>query len=271
MILQELPQILYDKLGCTCLAILLEALVDADDIHQLMREVVLASLARFERDGRPHGDWRHGQHSQNHPFRSRCCGVHAHDLNVVIRDLLKAVANIRCSELMPGLDVGKWPLELDLLLRSAAIRTCLVLAGLGEDLVDGVVCHLAELLQGLNLLKIHIFLIFLEHKAGAVSADRPQDLSYQFGKAHVNDRCYEIDVAEVAWALTRSAAAGAAAKARVDYAQSRVHQTHLYGKTVVVISICRNDLDHAHLPELLGRDKPEADFSYSLGNCHIST
>ena len=40
---------------------------------------------------------------------------------------------------MAFLNVGKRSFELDLLLRSAAVRAVLVLPGLGEDLVDHVI------------------------------------------------------------------------------------------------------------------------------------
>ena len=62
MILQELPQILNDQLGRASLAVLLEALVDPDDVHQLMREVILASLTGLQSDGGAHGNWRHRQY-----------------------------------------------------------------------------------------------------------------------------------------------------------------------------------------------------------------
>ncbi len=147
MILQELPQILNDELRCTCLPVLLETLVDANDIHQLMREIVLAPLTGLQRDGGSHGDRRHRQHSQNHPFRPGSGRIHAHDLDVVVRDLLEPVANIRGGELMAVLDIRERPLEFDLLLRRPAVGAGLVLARLGEDLIDGVVRHLTQPLQ----------------------------------------------------------------------------------------------------------------------------
>ena len=100
MVLQELPQILNDELGCACLPVLLEALVDADDVHQLMGEVVLAPLTGLQGNGGSHSNRRHRQHGQNHPFRPGSGRIHAHDLDIVVRDLLEPVANIRGGELM---------------------------------------------------------------------------------------------------------------------------------------------------------------------------
>ena len=94
MVLQELPQILYDQLGSSSLPILLEALVYSDDIHQFVSEVVLAPLARLQGDGGAHGHRWHREDGQDHPFRPRSRRIHAHDLDILVRDLLKPVANV---------------------------------------------------------------------------------------------------------------------------------------------------------------------------------
>jgi len=158
MILQQLPEILDDQLGSSCLAVLLEALVDSDDVHQLVGEVVLAPLAGLQGDGGAHGHWRHRQHRQYHPLRPGRGRVHAHHRYVLIRDLLEAVSYIRGGELMALLDIGERPLEFYLLLGCAAVRAGLVLAGLGKDLVHCVVGHLPQTLQLLDLLQVHLLL-----------------------------------------------------------------------------------------------------------------
>jgi hypothetical protein len=85
-------------------------------------------------------------------------------------------------------DVGQGPLELDLLLRCPAVGAVLVLPCLREDLVNGIIRHLPQPLQGLDLLQIHIFLIFFEHEAGAIPAYGAQHLPDQFGEAYMNYR-----------------------------------------------------------------------------------
>ena len=173
--------------------------------------------------------------------------------------------------LWPFFDVREGPLEFDLLLRCPAVGAGLVLARLGEDLIDCVVCHLTQPLQFLDLLQVHILLILFEHETGAVPADCSQDFSYQFGETHVNYGSDEVDMAEVAGTFTGPTAAGSTAQAGIDDTQPWIHQPHFNGKTIIVVCICCNDLDHAHLPKLLWRDETEADLTNSLGNRHIST
>ena len=268
MILQQLPEVLDDQLGGSCLAVLLETLVDPDDVHQLMGEVVLAPLAGLQGDGGSHGHWRHRQHRQYHPLRPCRGRIHAHHRYVLIRDLLEAVPDIRSGELMALLDVGEGPLEFYLLLGSAAVGAGLVLAGLGKDLVHSVIGHLPQTLQLLDLLQVHLLLPVFKHKPGAIPAYCPQYLADQLGKAHVDHGGDEIDMSEVARALAGPATAGAATQAGIDDTEPGVHEAHLYGKTVVVVCISGDDLDHAHLPKLLRRDEAEADLADSLGNCH---
>ena len=172
---------------------------------------------------------------------------------------------------MARFDIGKRSLEFDLLLRRPAVGAGLILARLGEDLIDGVVRHLTKPLQGLDLLKIHVLLIFFEHETGTIPADGPQDFSYQFSKTHMNHGSDEIYMAEVAGTFSGPTAAGSTAQAGVNNTQPWIHQPHFNGKPIIIVCVCCNDLDYAHLPKLLGRDEAETDLTNSLGNCHIST
>ena len=100
MILEEFPEVLDDELRCAGLAVLHEPLVDPNDVHQFVGEVVLGALAVVERDGGSCGHRRHREHSQDHPLGSRALGVDAEDADVLVRDVLEPIADIRGHQLV---------------------------------------------------------------------------------------------------------------------------------------------------------------------------
>jgi hypothetical protein len=78
-------------------------------------------------------------------------------------------------------------------------------------------------------------------------------------------------MAEVAGTFSGPAAAGSTAQAGINNTQPWIHQPHFNGKTIIIVCVCCNDLNYAHLPKFLRRDEAETDLTNSLGNCHIST
>jgi hypothetical protein len=89
VVLEEFPQVLDDQLGSTCILVLLEALVDADNIYQLMSKIVLGTLPVLEDDGGSHRDRGDGQHREYRPFRTCHVGIYPEMPEVFIRDLLE--------------------------------------------------------------------------------------------------------------------------------------------------------------------------------------
>jgi hypothetical protein len=71
VVLQEFPEILDDQLGGACILVLLEPLVDTDDVHELVGQVILGPLAVLQDDGWPHGDRRNGEYREDGPFRTQ--------------------------------------------------------------------------------------------------------------------------------------------------------------------------------------------------------
>ena len=80
-------------------ALLLEfaqARVGADDLGELVREVVLAAHgAAVDRDRGPHGHGRHGEHGEDHPGRVRLGRREAHRDEVIVRDLAEERVGVR--------------------------------------------------------------------------------------------------------------------------------------------------------------------------------
>jgi len=108
VVLQQLPEVLDDELGSAGLAVLHEPLVDADDVDQLVGEVVLGALTVVQRDGGTRRHRRHRQHGQNHPLGSGAFGVDAERLEVLAGDVLEPVADVRGHQLVHvlGSEVG---------------------------------------------------------------------------------------------------------------------------------------------------------------------
>ena len=64
-----------DELRRTGVTVLLKTPVDAQDIHQLVSEVVLGPLPRIQGDGGAHGDRRDRQHGEHGPLGAGVAGV----------------------------------------------------------------------------------------------------------------------------------------------------------------------------------------------------
>ncbi len=132
MVLEQFPEVLDDELGRTRLAVLHEPLVDADDVHEFVGQVVFGTLAVVERDGGTSGHGRHRENRQNHPLGPGALGVDAERLDVLVRDVLEPVADVAGHQLVHVL-LGQ--VEVQRLLDGLPV----VLAGPelpGHDLVD---------------------------------------------------------------------------------------------------------------------------------------
>ena len=75
MILQKLRQVLNNECGGACLHVLFKPLVNADDVHKLMGQVVFRTDSRLQRYGGTNINRRHRQNLQDHPFRPCHVGV----------------------------------------------------------------------------------------------------------------------------------------------------------------------------------------------------
>ena len=98
MVLQEFPEIFDDQLGRAGVLVLLEPLIDPDDVHEFVGQVVLRPLPILENDRGAHRDRRDGKHREDRPFRTCDVGVDTHQPQVVIRDLLEARPDIGWSK-----------------------------------------------------------------------------------------------------------------------------------------------------------------------------
>ena len=77
MILQKLPQVLDDQLGCAGVSVLPQALVDSQDVNQLVSQVVLGTVPAVEGYRGANGNRRHWQDLHDGPLRATRVLVHA--------------------------------------------------------------------------------------------------------------------------------------------------------------------------------------------------
>jgi hypothetical protein len=282
VVLQQLPQVLDDELRRARVAVLLEALVDAQHVDQLVGEVVLAALAALQGDAGPHRHRGNRQHGQHHPLRAgggavvqhraapfHRAGVDAQQLQLVVGDLLQPLADVHGGELVALLAEGRGLLEVDLLLGLVAGRAGPVGGLEGRrglvDQLDEVADVLAVLEAALVLREVLAHRVLRQQHVAAGPAGRAQDVADDLREADVDDRHGQVDVAEVARAVAHGAAAGLAAEARLDDAQAGVHQAHLDGEAVVVVGVGGDDLRRRHLADLAGAEEGEGDGPDLLG------
>lgn len=97
--LEQRLKLVDDVRGRTLLLELAQARVGADDLGELVRQVVLAAhRASVDRDGRAHGRWRDGEDREDHPRRVRLGRREAHGDEVVVRDLAEERVGVRRRE-----------------------------------------------------------------------------------------------------------------------------------------------------------------------------
>src|SRR5581483_2938253 len=266
VVLEQLPEVFDDELGRAGVAVLLEALVDAQHVHELVREVVLRALARLQRDAGAHRHGRDREDGEDHPLGARDDGVDAHEGQVGVGHLLQPLADVHGRELVAVLAEGRGLLEVHLLGRLAAVRASVLgLRGLLDDLLHEVLVT-AKLLGLLLLALKRLHLLGGEQHAAARLAGGAEDVLDDLREPDVDDGHREVDVAEVAGAVAHGAAARLAAQARLDDAQARVHEAHLDGVAVVVVGVGGDDLGRRHLADLLGREEGERDAPDLLGS-----
>jgi len=94
MVLEQFPEILDDELRCTRILVLLEPLVDTDDVHQFVSEIILGALSILKDNGRPHSDRGNRQHGKNRPLRTGNFRIDPEMLEVFIGYLLKPCPDI---------------------------------------------------------------------------------------------------------------------------------------------------------------------------------
>ena len=240
------------ELGGARVLVLLEPLVDADDVHELVGEVVLRTLAVLKDDGRAHRDRGYREDGEDGPLGAGDVRVDTERDQVLVRDLLHPGADVGRGELVLHLlafldhDFGERGrfLEVDLELLFAAVRADALLL----DIL------FREQVAGLVVLRTDYLLDFLraqEHAAAGTAGDT-QEFPNEPRVAYVDDGLGELDVAEVAGALARLLVAGLAPETRIDDPEVQVHEALGIGKAIVIIGVGPDDLPDTHLADLLG-------------------
>ncbi|VVB67941.1 Uncharacterised protein [Candidatus Norongarragalina meridionalis] len=59
VVLQQFPQVLDDQLRRSCVDVLFQALIDAEDVYELVRQIVFRAFSSLECNGRANGYRRH--------------------------------------------------------------------------------------------------------------------------------------------------------------------------------------------------------------------
>ncbi len=255
MVLQQFPQVLHDQLGRARVTVLAQAGVDPQDVHQLVREIVLGAVSRLQGDGRPDRHRRHRQRSKYHPLRAAGVGVDAQWRQVLVGNAFQALPHFLGGELVAILPEGGGLVQGDLLLGLSAVRAERVLGGipgglLGHQAVVDIVA--AQVVHGVHGLGLLGGLLLGHQQATAGAAGGLQELLDLLDQADMDDRHRQVDVAEVAGTLVDLVAAGLAAQARFDDPEVGVHQAHVDREPVIVVRVGRDDLGGRHAPDLIG-------------------
>ena len=272
VILQELPQILDDQLGCSLVTVLPQPLVDTDDIDQFVGEVVLGPVVGLEPDGRPDGDRGDGQCLEDHPLGPACLRVDSQNDEVVLGDPLEPVADILGGELglVLVLEVeGGGLVQLDLHdLRSAVGAEGVLGCELGGLL--GVFVYIvrvpSELLDALEEQGTLLLLLVGEHEPAALAASALQEGLDLLDETDVDDRPREVDVTEVSGTVVGPGTACGALESALDDSHVAVHETAVDGVSLIVVGVCGDDLYRGHPPDLIGGQAGELDPVDPLGD-----
>ena len=257
MVLQEFPEILNDQLRRARFLILLEPLVYPDNINEFVCQIVLASLPCLECDRRAHSDRRHRQHRQDHPFGARVVRVHTKDREIFIRYVLEPVPDIAWKLFVPVLIIRGRFFVRDLQLVLAAVRAHFDLARLGKDMFNRRIDGLPLTPPSRDLLDILFLPPCIQKQPAATSARTPEQIPYLLGKPDVHTGCHQFYVPKMTRALPSPSVAGLAPQSRIDDAESGIHEPHVDRKTILIISICRDNSGDAHIPVFPRRDQAE--------------
>jgi len=216
VVLQEFPEIFDDQLGGTCVLVLLEPLVDTDDIHELVGQVVFRPLPVLKDNRWPHGNRRDGKNGKDRPLGTGNIGIDTERDEILVRDLFHPCAYVGRGKLVLHLfavldhDFGEGSrlLEVDLELLFAAVGAdAFLLDILFREQVTGLVVFSSN--DFLDLLRAQ------EHPATGAAGDT-EELPDQAGIADMDDRLGEFDVTEMAGTFARFLVAGLAPETGVD-------------------------------------------------------
>ena len=204
VVLQQLPKVLDDDPGCARIDGLLQALVDAHDVHELVREVVLCTLTGLQCDGGANRDRGDGEHGEHDPFRSCALGIHTENLEVLVGDALEPVPDVGGCQGLLLPEVGVWLLILDGIDLGIAVRALF-------DARRGLVGVLGERPRGelglalTDMLHLDCELLdscIVEQQPATCFAGRVEQLVHELDELDVDDGPGEREESEVAWALT---------------------------------------------------------------------
>src|SRR5256886_2899553 len=230
VILEELPQILHDELRRAGIPILAEALVDPQDVDELVRQVVLRAVSALQSDRWTNGHRRDEQRGQDHPLRSGDLRIHPEDAEVLVRDPLQALAHLLRRELVAVLPERRRLVEGDLALFLAAMRTPLAFLRLAGRLLrdETDLRHVAaELLDLFHLRHVLLRLLAREQETSALPARRLKELLDVLDVPDVDHGHREVDVPEVTRAIVDLAAARLAPEAGLDDPEVGTHHAQV--------------------------------------------
>ena len=267
VVLQELPEILDDELGCTVVTVLPEPLVDPEDIDQLVGEVILGPVSGLQGDGGPDGHGGNGEGGEDHPLGPADGGVHSERPEVVVGDPLEPLADLEGGQLLVVLvddPEGGGLVELDLALLSVTVGTDSPVGGRLDGLlavvllIDGVSSEVGDGVQPVDPV---LDLLGGKHEPAALAAG---GLQHELDVLHESDVDYghgELDASEVSGTLVDLAVAGLAAESGLDDSHAGIHETALDGVSLVVVGVGGDDLHRGHVLDLFRRDAGELDGS----------
>ena len=293
VVLQQLPQVLNDELGCTGVTVFSQALVDAQHVDELVGQVVFRPVAAVQGDGRANGDGWDWEHLENDPLWTVLL-VHADEDEVLGRDAAEPLTDIAWVEFALGVVVlfleGRRLVEDDLALGRTAVHADLTL-GAGGDLLDFLddlrkfgrtnavlgddVADAVSVVILLALLRVGAWRgagLTVEQNVAAVIAGGLQRCLDQVHKPDVDDRKFQLDVAKVAWRILVLAVVGGTEQTGFDHTHVRVHQTLLVGVTVVLVGVSGLDFNSRHLSDFARVHQTKSNLGDSLGDhCALST
>lgn len=272
----EVERVLLDIVsGLTLVDLLSELLVAADNVDELVGEVVVHALVVVHDDGRTDGEGRDGEYGADHPGGAAVAGIKAENANGGFGHALKA------AEDHLGLDgdkilgvAGELAVEradgaLDLFdlaqhggaAGGAGDGELVVLGGLG-DFRDGVFANGGE---AVHTRELRVEVLLLEGGVGgdnvegrAVHTDGVEGLDGKVEKLVEVDGPSESDVAKVALALEIGVLAGGADAAALDDAEPCVKHAARDG-VAALLGLVGDDFDDRPPEDLLWGSDAELD------------
>ena len=267
MVLQELPEILDDELGCTVVTVLPEPLVDPEHVDQLVGEVVLGPVSGLQGDGGPDGHRGHGEGGEDHPLGPADGGVHSERPEVVVGDPLEPLADLEGGQLLVVLvddPEGGGLVELDLALLSVTVGADSPVGGRLDGLlavvllIDGVSSEVGDGVQPVDPV---LDLLGGKHEPAALAAGGLEHELDVLHESDVDDRHGELDTSEVSGTLVDLTVTGLTAESGLDDSHTGIHETALDGVSLVVVGVGGDDLHRGHVLDLFRRDAGELDGS----------